>query len=122
MTALGTHLHRPISADELVRWPVNAMIHTIQFDSAELTAVCPVTGQPDSYHIAITFTPQGWTIESKSLKFYLWHYRDEPVSAEDLAVRIADELAVRLETTVTVELDQAVRGGIAVHVQAVGST
>jgi 7-cyano-7-deazaguanine reductase len=85
--------------------------------SDELTAVCPVTGQPDLYVATIEFWPQALCLESKSLKLYLATYRNEGVFCEALAVRIRDDVAAALELSaedVSVTLTQKARGGITI--------
>jgi 7-cyano-7-deazaguanine reductase len=85
--------------------------------SDELTAVCPVTGQPDLYLATIEYWPESHCIESKSLKLYLAGYRNEGHFCEALAVKIRDEVADALELPadkVRVRLEQKARGGITI--------
>jgi 7-cyano-7-deazaguanine reductase len=85
--------------------------------SDELTAVCPVTGQPDLYVATIEYWPQALCLESKSLKLYLVRFRDEGAFCEALAVRIRDDVAEALElptAKVRVTLRQKARGGISI--------
>lgn len=80
--------------------------------------MCPVTEQPDLSNVVIEYRPDEWCIESKSLKLYLWGFRDRAVFAEALAAEIADEvMATAKPTWVQVTLTQRPRGGI--EVQAV---
>lgn len=80
--------------------------------------MCPVTQQPDLSHIVIEYEPEAWCIESKSLKLYLWSFRDRAVFAEALAAEIAGEVMDSAKPkSVTVTLTQRPRGGI--EVQAV---
>ena len=80
--------------------------------------MCPVTEQPDLSNVVIEYAPDQWCIESKSLKLYLWGFRDRPVFAEALAAEIAGEVMTTGKPTwVTVTLTQRPRGGI--EVQAV---
>jgi len=117
---LGERVNKPIGYQELEVWPVTPALTEVCFETAELNARCPVTDQPDSYLARISFAPTAWTVESKSLKFYLWSFRDIGISAEDLAVRLSAELAERLECEVSVELQQSVRGGLSLTVRAHG--
>ena len=79
---------------------------------------CPVTEQPDLSHVVIEYAPGQWCIESKSLKLYLWGFRDRPVFAEAMAAEIAGEVMTSAKPQwVTVTLTQRPRGGI--EVQAV---
>jgi 7-cyano-7-deazaguanine reductase len=80
--------------------------------------MCPVTEQPDLSNVVIEYCPDQWCIESKSLKLYLWGFRDRAVFAEALAAEIAEEVMNTAKPTwVTVTLTQRPRGGI--EVQAV---
>ena len=83
----------------------------------ELTAVCPVTGQPDLYVATIEYLPDALCLESKSLKLYLATYRNEAAFCEALAVRLRDEVAAALELAARpgrVTLEQKARGGITI--------
>jgi len=85
--------------------------------SDELTAMCPVTGQPDLYIARIEYHPRRLCLESKSLKIYLSRFRDQGAFCEALAVQIRDEVAAALElerTDVRVSLRQKPRGGITI--------
>jgi 7-cyano-7-deazaguanine reductase len=85
--------------------------------SDELTAVCPVTGQPDLYEVSIDYAPRDRCLESKSLKLYLMSFRNEGAFCEALAVRIRDDVAAALELpadAVRVALEQKARGGITI--------
>jgi 7-cyano-7-deazaguanine reductase len=85
--------------------------------SDELTAVCPITGQPDLYVATIEYRPEALCLESKSLKLYLASYRNEGAFCEALAVRIRDDVAEALgleASAVTVTLRQKARGGITI--------
>jgi 7-cyano-7-deazaguanine reductase len=80
--------------------------------------MCPVTEQPDLSNVVIEYAPDQWCIESKSLKLYLWGFRDRAVFAEALAAEIAGEVMTTCKPKwVTVTLTQRPRGGI--EVQAV---
>jgi 7-cyano-7-deazaguanine reductase len=95
----------------------NPGVSRVEMTSDELTAVCPITGQPDMYVATIEYAPQALCLESKSLKLYLAGFRNEGVFCEALAVRIRDEVAeaLRLETgDVKVTLRQKARGGITI--------
>ena len=71
----------------------NPGVSHVEMTSDELSAVCPVTGQPDLYIATIEYWPQGMCIESKSLKLYLNSYRNEGHFCEALAVKIRDDVA-----------------------------
>lgn len=75
--------------------------------------MCPVTGQPDFSSVEIAYEPDSLCIESKSLKLYLWSFRDRPVFAEALAAEIAAEVQrAAAPNRVRVVVTQHVRGGI----------
>lgn len=82
--------------------------------------MCPVTEQPDISSVVIEYTPDRWCIESKSLKLYLWGFRDRAVFAEALTAEIVGEVMTTAQPhEVTVTLTQRPRGGI--EVQAVAT-
>jgi 7-cyano-7-deazaguanine reductase len=95
----------------------NPGVSHVEMRSDELTAVCPVTGQPDLYVATFEFWPQDLCIESKSLKLYLGGFRNEGHFCEALAVKIRDDVAEALELPpdkVRVRLEQKARGGITI--------
>jgi len=95
----------------------NPGVARVELTSDELTAVCPITGQPDLYVVTIAYAPRRRCVESKSLKLYLARYRNEGAFCEALAVRIRDDVAEALELDlgdVTVTLRQKARGGITI--------
>ncbi len=99
----------------------NPGVERVEMTSDELTAVCPITGQPDLYVAAIEYEPERLCLESKSLKIYLSGYRNERAFCEALAVRIRDDVAEALEVPhekVHVTLEQKARGGITITASA----
>jgi 7-cyano-7-deazaguanine reductase len=95
----------------------NPGVTSVEMVSDELTAVCPITGQPDFYTATIAYNPHRLCLESKSLKLYLSRFRDQGVFCEALAVQIRDEVAAALEldeSSVHVTLRQKARGGITI--------
>src|SRR3954453_9210082 len=95
----------------------NPGVEVVELVSDELTAMCPITNQPDFYTARIEYRPRAVCLESKSLKIYLSRFRDQGAFCEALAVQIRDEVAsaLRLETTrVHVTLRQKARGGITI--------
>lgn len=99
----------------------NPGVAEVEMTSDELTAVCPVTGQPDFYTALIAYRPEALCLESKSLKLYLSRYRNEGVFAEALAVQIKEDVAAALgldAAAVTVTLTQKARGGITITATA----
>lgn len=97
--------------DELDTLPTDAGTQ-IRFETRELQAVCPVTGQPDIYKCTIYFESTGHTIETKSLKLYFQTFQGQGILAEDLAAQIAQHVAKAAESPTTVEVVQNTRGGI----------
>jgi 7-cyano-7-deazaguanine reductase len=95
----------------------NPGVSSVEMTSDELTALCPVTGQPDLYTLSIEYTPRERCLESKSLKLYLSSFRNEGVFCEALAVKIRDDVAEALglgADGVSVRLTQKARGGITI--------
>jgi 7-cyano-7-deazaguanine reductase len=95
----------------------NPGVSRVEMTSDELTAVCPITGQPDLYTATIEYEPGELCLESKSLKLYLMSYRDQGHFCEALAVKIRDDVAEVLELPserVGVTLVQKARGGITI--------
>jgi 7-cyano-7-deazaguanine reductase len=95
----------------------NPGVSQVELASDELSAVCPVTGQPDQYLARIEYWPGGLCIESKSLKLYLNAFRNEGTFGEALAVKIRDDVAAAVELPadkVRVTLVQKSRGGITI--------
>jgi 7-cyano-7-deazaguanine reductase len=79
----------------------------------EFTCVCPMTGQPDFATIRIRYVPDRWLVELKSLKLYMWAYRNEGAFHEDVTNRILVDLVRTLAPRrMEVVGDWNVRGGI----------
>jgi 7-cyano-7-deazaguanine reductase len=93
--------------------------YEIAFDCPEFTCVCPMTGQPDFATIRIRYVPDRLCVELKSLKLYLWSFREEGHFHEAVTNRILDDLVQLLDPRkMTVVGDFAVRGGIHTTVTA----
>ena len=117
LTVLGNTVRHPIEHVEV--FPAPDHVTLVRFTTDELSSMCPVTSQPDVSHLVIEYTPGKWCIESKSLKVYLWGFRDRAVFAEALAAEIANEIMITAQAvSVIVKLTQRPRGGIEVHAQA----
>jgi 7-cyano-7-deazaguanine reductase len=87
--------------------------YEISMECPEFTCVCPRTGQPDFATIRIRYAPDKLCVELKSLKLYLWSYRDEGTFHEAVTNRICDDLTRALSPRwLEVIGDFAVRGGI----------
>ena len=98
---------------QLDSFPSPANITLVKFDSNELTSFCPVTGQPDFSTLSLEYSPDQLCIESKSLKLYLWTFREEAIFAEGLANTIAEDVFNAIKPRwCKVTIVQNVRGGI----------
>ncbi len=95
----------------------NPGVTRVEMTSDEVTAVCPITGQPDLYVVTIDYEPAALCLESKSVKLYFMQFRQEGHFCEALAVKIRDDAAAALELArerVHVSLRQKPRGGITI--------
>jgi 7-cyano-7-deazaguanine reductase len=93
--------------------------YEIHFECPEFTCVCPLTGQPDFATIAIAYVPEELCVELKSLKLYLWSYRQEGAFHEAVTNQILDDLVAAVRPRrMTVTGRFAVRGGIRTDVVA----
>lgn len=111
LTLLGRPVRGPV--EHVETFPAPAGCGRVRFLTDEVTSVCPVTGQPDISSVVIDYVPTARCVESKSLKHYLWSFRDRAVFAEALAVEIAEEIMRATDARgVRVVVTQHVRGGI----------
>ena len=93
--------------------------YTVTLQTEEFTCVCPMTGQPDFAKIKIEYIPDKKIVESKSLKLYLWSFRDEGIFHEHVTNLILDDLVDALKPRwCKVSAQFAVRGGIGITVDA----
>lgn len=93
--------------------------YTVTLQTEEFTCVCPMTGQPDYAKMKIQYIPDQKIVESKSLKLYLWSFRNEGVFHEHLTNMILDDLVAALKPRwCKVSAEFAVRGGIGITVDA----
>lgn len=93
--------------------------YEIAFDCPEFTCLCPKTGQPDFATIRISYVADRLCVELKSLKLYLWSFRDEGHFHEAVTNRILDDLVEATSPRkMQVEGDFYVRGGIRTVVRA----
>ncbi len=87
--------------------------YEISFEVPEFTCLCPKTGQPDFATLRIRYVPDRLCVELKSLKLYIWSFRDQGHFHEDVTNGILDDLvAVLKPREMTVVGDFNVRGGI----------
>jgi 7-cyano-7-deazaguanine reductase len=64
----------------------------IHMELPEFTCLCPLTGQPDFGHFTLDYIPDEKNVELKSLKLYMWSYRDEGAFHEAVTNHIANDL------------------------------
>lgn len=92
--------------------------YTIHIDIPEFTCLCPMTGQPDFATLHLAYVPERLCVELKSLKLYIWSFRDEGAFHEAVTNRILDDLVEALQprfARLTARFN--VRGGL--HAQVV---
>lgn len=110
---------KPSKQLEVFKNPKPQRPYEIKFECPEFTCVCPKTGQPDFATIRIQYIPGQLCIELKSLKLYLWSYRNEGAFHEAVTNKILDDLVKACQPReMTVEGDFYVRGGIHTVVRA----
>jgi 7-cyano-7-deazaguanine reductase len=94
--------------------------YEVSMVAPEFTCLCPLTGQPDFATIRIRYVPDQHLVELKSLKLYLWSYRQEGAFHEAVTNRILDDfVAAARPRWAEVVADFSVRGGIKTDVRAV---
>lgn len=94
-------------------------VQRITLEAVEFTSICPRSGQPDFGTVTIEYEPDERCLESKSVKYYLWSYRNEGAFCEDLAARIADDVVYAIAPAwVKVTVEQSLRGGIGIVAEA----
>ncbi|GAB4369683.1 MAG: preQ(1) synthase [Spirochaetales bacterium] len=92
--------------------------YRVILETEEFTCLCPITGQPDFARIRIEYVPDMKVVESKSLKLYLWSYRNEGAFHEHVVNTILDDLVAVLDPhymKVTGVFN--IRGGIGISVE-----
>lgn len=98
--------------------PVGALEVTLE--CTEFTSHCPVTGQPDFATLSIRYGPGEYLVETKSLKLWLWRFRNRKSFNEALVWEIASSLGEQVRARyVEVVGHFHPRGGISVHPRAV---
>jgi 7-cyano-7-deazaguanine reductase len=111
LSILGRTVRHPVEHVEC--FPAPPGCTKVRFATEELMSMCPVTGQPDLSSVVIEYEPDECCVESKSLKLFLWSFRDHAVFAEALAVLIADEIQQTAKPSwIRVTVTQRPRGGI----------
>lgn len=118
LTLLGKQ-SRPVRRLETFPNHNESRDYLVTLQTEEFTCVCPKTSQPDFARIKIQYIPQKKIVESKSLKLYLWSFRDEGVFHEHVTNMILDDLVAALKPRwCKVSAEFAVRGGIGITVDA----
>jgi 7-cyano-7-deazaguanine reductase len=119
LTLLGRDVRQPTRKLETFPNQHLGRRYTVTLVCPEFTCVCPATGQPDFATITIKYIPDQRIIESKSLKLYLWSFRDEGHFHEHVTNTILDDLVKALDP-ISCEVVGAfnVRGGISITVEA----
>ena len=93
--------------------------YIVRFETQEFTCLCPLTKQPDFAHIFINYIPDELNIELKSLKTYLWSFRDKGAFHEAITNQILDELANSTNPRIIkIRAKWFVRGGIYTTIEA----
>lgn len=99
--------------------PATERDYAIQFVIGEFTCVCPLTGQPDFARFCIDIVPDALCIELKSLKLYLWSYRDEGAFHEKVTNAVLDDIvAAARPRFARITGRWNVRGGICTNIVA----
>jgi 7-cyano-7-deazaguanine reductase len=92
--------------------------YEIRFDCPEFTCLCPLTGQPDFAHIFVSYVPDQFCVELKSLKLYLWSFRNEGAFHEAVTNSILNDLVSTIAPRrLTVMGRFMVRGGIGTEIE-----
>jgi len=93
--------------------------YVIQFQIPEFTCHCPLTGQPDFAHFTIDMVADQLCVELKSLKMYMWSFRNEGAFHEKVTNDIVDEIVrVTAPRFIRITAKWYVRGGIYTNVVA----
>jgi len=93
--------------------------YVVEFDCPEFTSLCPVTGQPDFARIRITYVPDEQCLESKSLKLYLFAFRNVGMFHEEITNRILEDVVAACQPRwARVQGLMNRRGGISIDVTA----
>ena len=105
--------HKPTKNIETFDNPRVDRDYTIDIDIPEFTCLCPLSGQPDFAHLYLSYTPNKLCIELKSLKNYMWTFRDQAAFHEAVSNEILDHLHSAIEPRfMRLIADFNVRGGI----------
>ena len=116
LTALGREQREYVKLD-LVKGPSNLTQVTLESD--EVTALCPVTGQPDFYKVTVEYEVSNVIVESKTFKLFLQSFRTRGIFCEELADVIGQAIFDAAEPVACrVTVQQKPRGGVAIKAVA----
>ena len=119
LTLLGRKVLKPTGKLEAFPNRNRGRDYQVILETEEFTSLCPITGQPDFGSITVSYVPDRLVVESKSLKLYLWSYRNQGVFHEAVVNRILDDLVKAVKPRqMQVTGNFRVRGGIAITVVA----
>jgi 7-cyano-7-deazaguanine reductase len=109
----------PSKAIDVVPNPHPDRDYEVSMTVPEFTCLCPLTGQPDFATLRIRYVPDQHLIELRSLKLYVWSYRQEGAFHEDVTNRILDDLVSAARPRfIEIVSDFNVRGGIKTEIRA----
>jgi 7-cyano-7-deazaguanine reductase len=98
---------------EMIPYEYKGKDTVIDIETGEFTAVCPYSGLPDFGHLRIHYVPGAHLIELRSLKYYLFSFRNVGIYQEHIVQRVLNDLKNRFKPKwIKVELDYNVRGGL----------
>ena len=110
---------RPSQKLETFPNPARKRDYRIHMEIPEFTCVCPMTGQPDFATLVLDYVPERLCVELKSLKLYVWSYRDVGTYHEAVTNKICDDLGSRLQPrALTIIADWKARGGFTSRITA----
>ena len=120
---LGQTSALPTSPDEAeldyVPNPRGGELYLVRFAAPEFTSLCPVTGQPDFATLILDYIADEKCVELKSLKLYIWSFRNEGHFHEDVTNRVLDDLVAATQPRfMRLTAKFYVRGGIFTNVVA----
>jgi 7-cyano-7-deazaguanine reductase len=93
--------------------PRPARDFTIRIDIPEFTCLCPMTGQPDFAKLVIEYVPNALCVELKSLKLYMWTFRERGAFHEAVTNEILDHIVAAISPNfMRLRAEFNVRGGI----------
>ena len=119
LTLLGREVTQPVRKLETFPNRHPGRRYTVTLATSEFTCLCPITGQPDFATITIRYVPDQRIVESKSLKLYLWSFRQERTFHEHVTNQILEDLVAALDPwSCHVTGAFNVRGGISITVDA----